>query len=487
MTDRQSDQPILPKKPCNEGGGKGLTMGQVTEGKHRPNTETETAVETKLRLLTEKSRGDTRLKFSALAHHLSMEFLKDCFEEMRGKKGHGGRPKAPGVDGVGEEDYGRNLEENLEKLVERMKAKAYRPQPVRRVYIPKVGGGERGLGLPAIEDRIVQRGIAKILELIYEPLFLEVSYGFRPGRNTHQALDRVNRIIMTRPITAVVDMDIEQFFDNVSHEWMLKFLGERIVDPSFIKLIVRFLKAGVMEEGTLHETDKGTPQGGNLSPVLSNIFLHYVLDLWFEKKVKPSLKGEAHLTRYADDFVICFERKEEAEAFGEILRERMAKFGLKVSEKKSRIIPFGRDRWKEWKEGKGDRPGTFDFLGFTHYCDESRSGKFKLGRKTSSKKFRAKLTAMSEWFKSVRSAASREEWWPILKAKMKGHYAYYGISGNMRRMRAYKYLCQKMAYKWLNRRSQKLSYNWEEFFRLLHWNPLPSPKIHHRYSALTWS
>jgi RNA-directed DNA polymerase len=487
MTFRQSDQPILPMKPFNEGGGKGLTIERESEGKHRPDTETGTTVETKLGILTEKARGDTRLKFSALAHHLSAAFLTVCFEEMRGKKGPGGRPKAAGVDGVLVEEYGRNLEENLRKLVERMKAKAYIPQPVRRVYIPKTGGGERGLGLPAVEDRIVQRGMAKILEAVYEPLFLDVSYGFRPGRSAHQALDRVDRIVMTRPIAAVVDMDIEKFFDSVSHEWMLKCLGERIVDPSFIRLIARFLKSGVMEEGELRETETGTPQGGNLSPVLSNIFLHYALDLWFEKKVKPSLKGEAYLTRFADDFVVCFEREEEAEAFGGMLRERLAKFGLKVSEKKSRIVPFGRDRWKEWKEGKGDRPGTFDFLGFTHYCDESRGGKFKPGRKTSSKKLRAKLVVMGEWLKSVRNAAGREEWWPILKAKMQGHYAYYGISGNMRRMRAYEHMCQKMAYKWLNRRSQKRSYNWEEFRRLLLWNPLPSPRIHHGYSALSWS
>lgn len=474
----ESDQPIVPGKPDNSGGGKGLTAGLETAGRHPPHAEVEERMETTLRILTEKARGNPKLRFTSLAHHLNEEFLEGCYEGLKRKKAPGGRSKAPGVDGVLLEEYGKDLKANLKNLVERMKAKAYRPLPVRRAYIPKLDGGQRPLGIPAAEDKIVQLGIAKILSAIFEPVFQETSYGFRPGRNAHQALARLDQAVMTRPVNYVVDMDIEKFFDTISQDWMVRCLEERIQDPSLIRLIVRFLKSGVMEEGKWMETEKGAPQGGNLSPVLSNIFLHYVLDLWFEKKIKPNLKGYADYCRFADDFVVCFERQEEAEAFGIELKERLAKFGLKISEKKSRVIEFGRQAWGKARRG-GGKVATFDFLGLTHYCDRTRKGGFKLGRKTSSKKLRAKLTAMNGWLKSVRNAVPLKAWWPVLRAKLQGHYNYYGVSGNMRAMQTYERITQKWAYKWINRRSQKRSYNLEQFFRFLQWNPLPRPRIYH--------
>jgi len=429
-------------------------------------------MQTKLELITRRARENPKMRFTSLAHHLGEGFLLECFQELK-------KDKAPGVDGVTVGKYEERLEENLRELVVRLKGKKYRPQPVRRVYIPKDGKGVRPLGIPTIEDKIVQMGIKKILEAIYEQDFVEVSYGFRPNRSCHDALEVVDKTIMTKPINYVVDMDIEKFFDTVDYKWMMECLGQRIADPSLLRLIGRFLKAGVMEEGRYQETSRGTPQGGILSPVLANIYLHYVLDLWFEKEVKRHAKGYAQLTRYADDFIVCFEREEDAKGFGEILRQRLGKFGLKVSEEKSRIIEFGRKAWQRSKE-TGGKVSTFNFLGFTHYCDKTRKGTFKVGRKTNPKKMRAKMKAMNQWLKSIRNAIEFKEWWPILKQKLIGHYRYYGISGNMKGIRIYYSQSVKLAYKWVNRRSQKKSFNWEKYRRLIYeWNPLPQPKIYH--------
>lgn len=479
---RESDQLTVPLKSLKEDGGKRLTVVPESKGKHSPHAEADKRVETQLGILTEKARANPKLRFTSLAHLLNEDFLGGCFEEIKRKKATGGRDKAPGVDGVAAEEYGRNLEANLKGLVERMKAKSYRPQPVRRAHIPKPDGRQRPLGIPAVEDRIVQLGIAKILSAIFEADFLEDSYGFRPNRSPHQALVEIDRAIMTKPVNWVVDMDIERYFDSVPHDWLMKCLGVRINDPSLMRLVARFLKSGVMEDGKLQAMEIGTPQGGNLSPVISNIFLHYVLDLWFGKKVKPTFKGYSKYCRFADDFVVCFERQEEAEAFGKLLRERLEKFGLKVSEKKSRILEFGRRAWRKCQEGE-PRPATFDFLGFTHYCDKTRKGAFKLGRKTSSKKLRAKLTAANLWLKSVRNVAKLSVWWPVFRAKLRGHYNYFGVSGNMREMKVFCNRTKRMAFKWINRRSQRKSFTLEAFERFLVWNPLPQPRILHNLYA----
>jgi len=480
----ESDQPTVPIKSLKEDGGKRLTVVPESGGKHSPHAEADKRVGTQLGILTEKARANPKLRFTSLAHLLNKDFLKGCFEEIRRRKAIGGRPKASGVDGSGVEEYAGNLEMNLTGLVERMKAKSYRPQPVRRAYIPKLDGSQRPLGILAVEDRVVQSGIAKILSAIFEADFLEDSYGFRPNRSPHQALGEIDRAIMTKPVNWIVDMDIENFFDSVPHDWLMKSLAVRINDPSLMRLIARFLKSGVMEEGKFEATEIGTPQGGNLSPVLSNIFLHYVLDLWFEKKVKPTFKGYSWYCRFADDFVVCFERREEAEAFGRLLRERLEKFGLRISEKKSRILEFGRAAWRKYEQG-GKRPATFDFLGFTHYCDKTRKGAFKLGRKTSSKKLRVKLKAANAWLRSVRNVARLTVWWPVFRAKLRGHYNYFGVSGNMREMQAFYFKTKQMAFKWINRRSQRKSFTLEAFERFLAWNPLPKPRILHNLYAFS--
>lgn len=431
---------------------------------------------TKLMSLTQKAKENPKYRFMSLTYLLNEGFLKDCFRELK-------RDKAAGIDGITVKEYEVKLEENIRDLVGRMKSWKYRAKPVRRVYIPKPNGEKRPLGIPTVEDKIVQMGIKRILEAIFEVDFIDVSYGFRPNRSCHNALDEINKVILTKPINYVVDMDIEKFFDTISHEWLMKCLKQRIADKTFLRLISKFLKAGVMEEGKYIETDKGSPQGGILSPVLSNIYLHYVIDLWFEKKIKRQLKGYAQLTRYCDDFIVCFQNEYEARRFGEQLKERLTKFGLKIARDKSRIIEFGRYAWNK-AQREDSKVATFEFLGFTHYCDKTRKGKFRLGRKTSRKKYWVKMKVMNQWLKNIRNMVKLEEWWKVLRQKIYGHYRYYGISGNSQAMRSFYQETIKLSYKWINRRSQKKSYNWEQFNRFLKYNPLPEPKIYHRYPNL---
>jgi len=426
---------------------------------------------TKLSLLTQRARENPKHKFSRLIDLLTEDFLKACFWELK-------RDKASGVDGVTVKEYEANLEENIKDLVVSMKSWKYRPKPVRRVYIPKPDGKKRPLGIPTVEDKIVQMGIKRILEAIFEVDFSDVSYGFRPNKSCHQALDVLDKVIMTKPVNYVVDMDIEKFFDTVEHKWLMRCLEQRVKDPHFLRLIGRFLNAGVIEEGKRIPTDRGTPQGAVLSPVLANIYLHYIVDLWFEKVVKVQLKGFAQLVRYADDFVVCFQSEREAKEFGKELEQRLGKFGLKIAKDKSRIIEFGRTVWQK-AQREVEKVATFDFLGFTHYCDRTRKGAFKLGRKTARKKFIQKMKEMNQWLKKVRNLVELKEWWQVLRLKMFGHYRYYGISGNMPSMKAFYTKALRLAHKWINRRSQKKSYNWSQFLKFVKYNPLPLPKIYH--------
>jgi len=433
--------------------------------------------QTKLALISERARKEPKLQFTSLAHLLNERFLKECYYSL-------GRDRASGVDGVSWKEYGEHLDENLEDLVTRMKAKRYKPQPAKRVYIPKNEHEKRPLGLPALEDKIVQKGIARILEAIYEADFLDCSYGFRPKRNCHQAINAVDKTIMTKPINYVIEADIKGYFDNVSHKWLMEFLQVRIKDPSFLLLIRRFLKAGYFEAGRIVATEQGTPQGGNLSPMLSNIFLHYVLDLWFEKKVKPQTRGACHLVRYADDFICMVQYAGDAEHIEDALRDRFAKFDLELHPKKTRVISFGRYERANAKR-QNRKANTFDFLGFTHYCDTSRKGKFIVGRKTSRKKFRMKCKEMNDWLRKIRNYRKAKEWWPILQAKLRGHYQYYGVSGNMRSLRRFCSLTLRMTLKWLNRRSQRKSFNRAGFEKYLEHYPLPEPRIVHNLYTLS--
>ncbi len=418
-----------------------------------------------------KAKENPECKFTSLVHLLTEDFLKECFKELK-------RNKSPGIDGITVDEYEKRLDENITELVAKLKAKQYRPKPVKRVYIPKPNGDKRPLGIPAIEDKIVQMAIKKILEAIFEQDFITTSYGFRPDRSCHDALRQLDKIIMKYPVNFIVDMDISKFFDTVNHQFLMDFLKQRIIDSSLLQLISRFLKSGIMEDGIYFETDQGTPQGGILSPVLANVYLHYVLDSWFENEVIPQLNGYAQLIRYADDFVVCFEKEQEAKIFGTALKQRMSKFGLKISEEKSKIIEFGRCSCQRAKKF-GFKCETFDFLGFTHFCDKTRRSKFKLGRKTSSKKFSQKLKDMNLWLKSIRNFVELKVWWKLFGLKLLGHYQYYGMSGNFRCIRNFYHHTKSLAFKWINRRSQRKSYNWEQFINFIQFNPLPKPKIYH--------
>ena len=381
------------------------------------------------------------------------------------------RKKATGIDGVTKAEYAENLEGNVSDLIGRMKTMSYVPQAVRRTYIPKAdNGGLRPLGIPSYEDKLVQGAMADVLNVIYEPIFMDISYGFRPKRDAHQAIKELDNIIMRKKVNFVVDADIKGFFDNVNHEWLIKFLEHTIEDPKFIRYVTRFLKAGIMENMQVYESDKGTPQGGLISPILANIYLHYVLDLWFEQYIKIKSKGEAYMVRYADDFVCCFEREEDAEMFYAELRERLNKFDLEIAENKSKIIPFGRN---------SDSKDTFDFLGFTHVNSKSRQGNYKLEHHTSGKKSKAKKQAIKEWIKE------KARIYPIpyliskLNIKLQGMFRYYGISGNFKWMSNMAYYVIVELRKWLSRRSQKGKISWEKMCKIIKYNPIVQPKIYH--------
>jgi group II intron reverse transcriptase/maturase len=351
--------------------------------------------------------------------------LAECYRELKANK-------ACGIDGETVEAYGKNLQERLSQLVASMKSKQYRPKPVKRVYIPKAGKNEkRGLGIPSVEDKLVQIMLKKILEQIYEAEFLDVSYGFRPKLSCHDAVKALDKTVMTKPINYIVEVDIKGFFDNVNHYWLQRCLEEKIVDRNLLWLVRRFLKAGVVEDGKQLATDVGTPQGGVISPLLANIYLHYVLDLWFKKEIKSQARGHMELIRYCDDFVVCCESEKDAKNFLELLHTRLEKFGLQVSEDKTKVIKFGRQVWKQAQRSKG-KVETFTFLGFTHYCGKSRQGYFVMGHKTSKENFCRKLKETKEWLKKIRNKLRLREWWPVLKSKLTGHYNYFGVSGNYR-------------------------------------------------------
>lgn len=436
----------------------------------------------KLMRVAELARRDRRFKFTSLVHHLNEENLAACFGLLK-------KRRACGVDGVTVEEYagkdGRELMNHIRDLVARMKTKSYQPQPVKRVYIPKPGKQEmRPLGIPAVEDKLVQIGLKACLEAIYEQDFLDSSHGFRPNRSCHTAINRLDKVVLQKPINYVVEVDISKFFDNVSHYWLLRCLEERIKDPNFLGLIRKFLKAGVMEEGRWRASTEGTPQGGVVSPVLANIYLHYVLDLWFEASFKRKCRGYVELIRYCDDFVVVCESQKDAEAFLTALRERLAKFGLRVAEEKTRIVCFGRKSWQESKNTGRKKWEGFNFLGFAHYCGTSRRGKFIMGHKTSKVNLARKLKETNAWLKHIRSTVPLKDWWPILKAKIQGHYNYFGISGNMRCLKQFRTGASKIAFKWINRRSQRKSMGLKSYYEHLG-STLPIPRIYHDLYTLS--
>lgn len=444
-----------------------------TKAGNSVSTELQFDMQMKLNLITKRATEDGKFKFTSLIHLINEETLKECFFMLD-------KDKATGIDNVTYKEYEVYLNTNIQKLVKRMKEGKYYPQPVRRTYIPKGDGNLRPLGIPALEDKIVQMGMTRILNAIYEPNFLDCSYGYRKGRDCHTALKQLDNVIMSKPVNHVIDADIRGFFDNVDHVWLMKMLEERIQDKKFLKLIRRFLKAGVIEEGMITTSDYSVPQGGLISPILSNIYLHYVLDLWVEKVVKRDSMGFVELVRYCDDFVILMQYKEDAEIILKATNERLNKFGLDLAQEKTRIIEFGRYAQQNADRNK-IRPSTFDFLGFTHYCDKSRKGYFKVGRKTRKKKFNAKLVEMNDWLKKIRNMVKIQDWWKVLESKLRGHYQYYGVSGNYASIKQFYHETCRLVFKWINRRSQKKSMNLKEFYAYLERYPLPNPKIKHNF------
>ena len=426
----------------------------------------------KLALISRKAQQDKRMKFTSLMHLFSKENLKECFLKLR-------KNAASGVDEVTFKMYEENLDTNLERLVCRLKEKWYKPKPVRRVYIPKPGKGERRpLGIPSIEDKIVQMLLKMVLEAIYEPDFKDCSHGFRPNKSCHTAIKQLNEAVMKNPVNHVIEVDIRKFFDTVDHVWLIKFLQHRIADPNILWLVRKFLRAGIMEAGVFQASNEGTPQGGVVSPILANIYLHYVLDLWFEIKFKAESKGYVKLIRYCDDFVVTCESEHDAKRFMEELKERLAQFGLEISPEKTRSLKFGRYVWKRAQRDE-DKVSTFNFLGFTHYCGKTRKGWFMMGHKTSKQRLNAKLRSNNDWLKRARHKLTLEEIMKTVKAKLIGHYNYFGINGNLKCLRQYYQGTLWMIYKWINRRSQKKSKTKKQFFRYLEWNPLPTPRICH--------
>lgn len=425
---------------------------------------------------TQRAREAVDEQFTALMGLLSEpEGLYESYQSLASNK-------AAGVDGVTKLEYGENIHERLGDLSGRLRRLAYRPKPARRVYIPKRDNGQRALGIPSFECKIVEDRLSRILQAIWEPEFRDSSYGFRPGRNAHQALRRLAQIITCERTQFVVEADIKRFYDTISHEHMMRFLKHRIKDPCFLRIVHRFLKAGIMEDGVIHPSEKGTPQGGLVSPVLSNIYLHYVLDVWFEKVVAPRRKGKAYLVRYADDFVACFQSEAEAKGFRKELEDRLREFGLEIEPGKTAVLRFGSGAERHcWKDGD-KRPKAFNFLGFTHYVAQGRHGGFKVGRKTQRQRVREKLKALNLKLARMRvmgGAAMMR----YARQHVEGHIQYYGVSDNLQAVRVYICHAGRLLYKWLNRRSQKRSIEWERFHLILE-RLMPRARIVHRFYPL---
>ena len=390
-------------------------------------------------------------KLTTLINRVNEETLKEAHRKQK-------TGKAVGIDGETKETYEANLEENVKDLIKRMKAFKYIPQPVRRTYIPKANGKKRPLGIPAYEDRLVQSVMAGILNDIYEERFLDCSYGFRPNRSAHEVVRYINQTVMTRKVNYVLEADIKGFFDNLDQKWLMKFLGHDIADKNFLRYVARFLKAGIMEGTERKDNDWGVPQGGQISPVLANVYLHYVLDQWYGILIRKACKGEVYYVRYADDFLFLFQYENEAKAVMRKLKERLGKYGLELAEDKTRILPIG--RYKGTKE-------DFDFLGFTFYNTKTRGGKYRLGIRTSKKKLKAKKQTVKAWLRT-RLTMPVARTMELINLSLAGHYNYYGVNGNFHAIQTFWKYVKYATYRMLNRRDQKGKFRYSKFLRV--WN-----------------
>lgn len=436
-----------------------------------PNPE---IVSTRQQRIAELAKQAPQMSFTSLNHHIDLRWLHEAFLRTR-------RDGAPGVDGQTAADYVANLPANLQALLDRAKSGTYRAPPVRRVHIPKGPGSAetRPIGIPTFEDKVLQRAVVMVLEPIYEQDFRDCSYGFRPGRSAHQALEALWQQTMQMGGGWIVEVDIRKFFDTLDHARLRELLARRVRDGVLLRLIGKWLNAGVLEDGGLSYPDQGTPQGGVISPLLANVYLHYVLDEWFEQEVKPCLRGRAFLIRYADDLVMGFACEDDARRVLEVLPKRFGKYGLTLHPDKTRLVPFRApsDADRE-TSGPEDRPGTFDFLGFTHYWGRSRKGNAVVVRQTSRSRFNRAVKAIAEWCRRNLHRPLPEQH-KALSQKLRGHYGYYGITGNSRALGNLRHVVTGIWRKWLSRRSWAGRFSWLRFERVREYFALPPPIVVH--------
>jgi len=432
-------------------------------------TESQIPTETKLKRIAWLSSRDPQKVFNNLMHLFNVESLRTCFNELDGRK-------AVGIDGIDKSGYMENLNKNLEDLMGRMKRMAYRPAPVRDVLIPKEGkpGATRPLGISNLEDKIVQKMFQKVLESIYEPLFWNCSFGFRPKRGCHDAIRALHKHLFREDVQTVIDIDLANFFGTINHKILESIIKEKIRDTRFNRYLVRMFKAGVVSKGELTVSDEGVPQGSMCSPVLANIFAHYVIDDWFEKTVKAHCAGKVEMFRYCDDAVICCQTTHDAERIRKALSKRLAKYGLRLNENKTKFVSFSKHAARQ-----GVKQESFDFLGFTFYWGRSRKGHAIPKVKTCGKRHRAKLKKVKEWVISVKNRFKLRDIWDRFCSKLRGHIRYYGVSFNLAGIRRFSHVAIRILFKFLNRRSQRKSFDWDKFNLFMGRFPPPRTKIYH--------
>lgn len=477
--DRKSDNAIVPMKKSNNAAqtakeiveGRVLTKGNASQQNMYRTQCRNYAVPNALERIRQVAKKDKSAKFTALLHHITIDRLAAAFFDIK-------KNAAAGVDGLTWKTYGGNLEENLKSLHQRAHNGSYRAKPSRRVYIPKADGKLRPLGVAALEDKILQRALVEILNAIYETDFLGFSYGYRQNRNPHQALDALAVGIRWKKISWILDADVSSFFDNINHKWMMKFISHRIADPRVQRLIKKWLNAGIIEEKKWRPSEAGTAQGSSLSPLLSNIYLHYALDMWVQMWRKKYAQGEVIIVRWADDFVVGFQYQDDANKFQLALDERLKKFSLKLNQAKTQLIRFGRFAKRDVKKFEGlSKPKTFDFLGMTHICGQSKDGKYRVYRKTIRKRLTAKLKALKvELKKRMHFAIKTQGKW--LSSVVRGYFAYHALPGNADALGIFRTQIGRMWYKALRRRSQKTKLNWSKMDKIIkYW--LPKVEILH--------
>lgn len=426
--------------------------------------------DTKLERIAWLSSKDPHKEFTCLMHLYNEESLRQCYHKLNGRK-------AVGIDKMTKELYGKNLDDNIFQLIERMKKMAYRPGNIKEVKIPKEGNTKayRPLGISNFEDKIIQMQTAKILESIYDPIFKDCSFGFRPGKSCHDAIKALHNFLYKNEIEVVIDIDMANFFGTIDHKILEEFMCQKIKDPKFMRYIIRMFKAGILTDGELRITEEGVPQGSICSPVMSNIYAHYVLDTWLEDIIRPRCVGKMQFFRYADDGVICCEKETDALRIMEILDKRLAKFKLELNKDKTEVVPFSKI-----KANQGIKQGTFDFLGFTFYIGRSRKGILIPKVKTARKRFVAKMNRVTKWMKENRNKMKLKPLWEIFHAKLRGHIQYYGMSFNAQHVSDFVDGSIRIFFKWINRRSQRKSINWDKFNSFCQRHPLPVVAIKHK-------